>query len=62
MASTKVQAGTVLKRDATNVGEVYFKLAKYMLRVKVLFFHQGGKIRRKIECFYIYDSKSLKSN
>ena len=35
MANTKVMEGMALVIDVTNVGLVYFKLAKYMLRVKL---------------------------
>ena len=35
MAVTKVTAAMVLIIEATKVGEVYFKLAKYMFRVRL---------------------------
>ena len=34
-AMTKVMAAMVLTMEATKVGEVYFKLAKYMFRVRL---------------------------
>lgn len=37
-AIRKVRDGTVLAIDVTKVGEVYFKLAKYILRVKLTLF------------------------
>jgi hypothetical protein len=35
MAMTKVMEATAFTMEATNVGEVYLRLAKYMFRVKL---------------------------
>lgn len=44
MAIIKVQEGIVLNRVATNVGEVYFKLAKCRLRdEQILFLSSRGQ-------------------
>jgi hypothetical protein len=46
-AITKVKDGTVFTTDVTKVGEVYFKLAKYMLRVKPTLFLKKKKKKEK---------------
>jgi hypothetical protein len=49
-AIRKVKDGTVFTTDVTKVGEVYFKLAKYMLRVKPTLFLKKKKETVKFFC------------
>lgn len=42
-AIRKVMDGMVLATDVTKVGDVYFKLAKYILRVKLTLLSSSEK-------------------
>jgi len=41
MAMTKVMEEMVFTMEVTNVGDVYFRLAKYMFRVKLTLRDEG---------------------
>lgn len=50
-AITKVRDAMVLMTDVTKVGEVYFKLAKYMFMVNPTLFHARViKHKSKLNC------------